>query len=302
MTQIFERNFRIRHYECDSYGHLNNVNYLRLMQETAYDASAAAGYGMVSYEQTGKRWYVRETEIEYLQPVYYADTVTVRTWVEDFHRVRSIRRYEIYAQNCQALAAKGWTDWVYLDSSTNRPTSIPAEMKSAFLPEWRQRPSGLPRKPFPAVPPEPERVFRQRRSVEWGDLDPARHVNNAMYVAYMQECGTILGDAFGWGMQRCQNMGFMIVPRRHHIEYRQQAYLGDEIEVSTWLSDVRRSMVTRHYLIHRLTDGELLALDHTLYVWVDIKTNQIVRIPPALLADFAPNISREDQHEINTPV
>lgn len=44
MPLIHTRQFRIRHYECDAYGHLNNVNYLRYMQETAFDASAVRHY------------------------------------------------------------------------------------------------------------------------------------------------------------------------------------------------------------------------------------------------------------------
>ena len=34
--------FRVRYSECDSLGHVNNTHYLRYMQETAFDASAAA--------------------------------------------------------------------------------------------------------------------------------------------------------------------------------------------------------------------------------------------------------------------
>ena len=41
--------FRVRHYECDAYGHLNNANYARYMQEAAFDASAAVGYGKDRY-------------------------------------------------------------------------------------------------------------------------------------------------------------------------------------------------------------------------------------------------------------
>jgi len=297
MPAIFERTFRVRHYECDAYGHLNNVNYLRLMQETAYDASAAVGYGMLAYQETGRRWFVRETQIEYLQPVFYGDSLTVRTWVEDFHRVRSIRKYEIYTQENERLAARAWTDWVYLDALTNQPVSIPPEMIKAFIPEWERAQSQAhqPRPRFPQIPPPPARIFSQRRRVEWGDLDPAQHVNNAAYIGYLQECGTLLGDAFGWSKEKCTQQGFMIVPRRHHIEYRQQARLGDEIEITTWLSDVRRSMATRHYQIRRVEDGELLAQDHTLYVWVDLQTNQVIRIPAGLLVDFAANISGAEQ-------
>ena len=44
MPKIYERNFRIRFYECDAYGHVNHANYLRFMQEAAIEASADVGY------------------------------------------------------------------------------------------------------------------------------------------------------------------------------------------------------------------------------------------------------------------
>jgi acyl-CoA thioester hydrolase len=69
------RTFRVRHYECDAYGHLNYANYLRYMQEAAFDATAAAGYDLARYEAMGRRWLVRETDIEYLRPLRYGDSV-----------------------------------------------------------------------------------------------------------------------------------------------------------------------------------------------------------------------------------
>ena len=63
MTRIYQRSFRIRHYECDAYGHLNNANYLRFMQETATDASADAGYDIHRYRQLGTIWLIHESEI-----------------------------------------------------------------------------------------------------------------------------------------------------------------------------------------------------------------------------------------------
>jgi acyl-CoA thioester hydrolase len=296
MPAVYERAFRIRHYECDAFGHLNNVSYLRYMQEAAYDASAAVGYGMVSYAQSGHRWFVRETNIEYLTPVYYGDSVTVRTWVMDFHRVRSKRAYEIYFSGTDRLAARGWSDWVYLETETNRPTSIPSEMIKAFIPEWSPE-MVHPRQRYPTAPTRPKQVFSMRRQVEWRDLDPANHVNNATYLVYIQECGIQLGKAFGWPYERSDNAGILFVPRRHHIEYRISALLGEELEITTWLSNVRRSMLTRHFFIHRASDQELLAQDQTLYVAIDKKSLQPVRIPPALIADFAENISPERDHE-----
>lgn len=61
MPAIFKCIFRVRHYECDSYGHLNNVNYVRYMQETALDASAEVGWTTERYNEIGHQWLIRDT-------------------------------------------------------------------------------------------------------------------------------------------------------------------------------------------------------------------------------------------------
>ena len=51
MPLTHTRTFRVRYYECDANGHLTSANYLRYMQETAFDASTAAGYGIDRYDR-----------------------------------------------------------------------------------------------------------------------------------------------------------------------------------------------------------------------------------------------------------
>ena len=63
MPLIHTRTFHVRHYECDSFEHLNNANYLRYMQEVAFDASTAAGYDLARYTAIGHHWLIRETDI-----------------------------------------------------------------------------------------------------------------------------------------------------------------------------------------------------------------------------------------------
>ena len=284
------RTFRVRHYECDAYGHVNYANYLRYMQEAAFDASAAAGYDLSRYEVMGRHWLVRETDIEYLRPLRYGDSVQVKTWVVDFRRIRSRRAYEFRRVGSGELVARAHTDWVFLDSATWRPAPIPPEMMAAFFPEGLPDPAP-PRPRFPSAPPPPPGVFRLRRRVEWRDIDTAQHVNNAAYLAYLEDCGVQVAAAHGWPMSRMQAEGFAIVARRHRIEYRQPAALDDELELATWISDVKRATAIRHYTVTRVGDGALLARARTLWVWVDQKTGRPIRIPGAFLADFAPNIA-----------
>ncbi len=286
---VLERPFRVRHYECDAYGHVNHANYLRYMQEAAFDASAAAGYDVARYAAGGLQWLVRETDITYLRPVVYGDTVIVRTWVADFRRVRSRRAYALRLAGSDALVATATTEWVLLDSATLRPVRIPPEMVAAF--HHTGVAAGERREPFPDAPPPPPGVFRMRRRVEWRDIDPAGHVNNANYLAYIEECNVGVAAAHGWPLARMMAAGFGIVARRYRIEYRQPALMDDELEVTTFIADVKRATAVRHNTIRRVGDGALLARAYALWVFIDLATGRPRRIPADFMDAFRPNVA-----------
>ncbi|MFQ5408509.1 MAG: acyl-[acyl-carrier-protein] thioesterase [Anaerolineales bacterium] len=288
MTITHERTFRIRHYECDPYGHLNNAVYLRYMQETAFDASAAVGYDLETYSRLGHTWIARDTEVEYIRPFGYGELVTVRTWVADFRRVRSRRMYEFYSEDSDEPAARAYTDWVYVNSESGAPVRVPPEMARAFI---RNGPSArLERDPFPEPPPQPPGTFRMRRRVAWSEIDSQGHVNNAEYLAYIEECGVQVVTAHNWSMTQTVSEGFAMVARRHRIEYRTPALMDDELEISTWISDPKRATCLRHYLITRVADGETLARCRTLWVWIDLETGRPIRIPPHFISAFKANM------------
>ena len=287
---VYERTFRVRLYECDPYGHVNHANYVRYMQETAFDASAAVGYPLDWYDSHGRAWVIRETDITYLKPLRYGDTVTVRTWVSDFRRVHCRRTYEL--RNTEGeLVAQAHTDWVYMDQETQRLVTVPPEMIAAFMPEGP--PPRRLREPFPKAPPPPPGVYVVHRPVAWQDLDTQQHVNNAVYLDYLEESGIGVAAVYGWSMSRMIDEGFGIVARRYRIEYLAPAVLGDELRISTWVSDVKRATAVRHYRIERQEPETLLARAHVLWVWVDLETGRPVRIPENFRRDFAPNFVAE---------
>ncbi|GAB4477300.1 MAG: hypothetical protein Kow00124_20340 [Anaerolineae bacterium] len=284
--------FKIRHYECDAYGHVNHANYLRYMQEAAFEASAAAGYDFSRYDALGSLWLVRDTDVEYLRPLRYGDTVVVTTWVADFQRVRSRRAYELRRDSDGEVVARAVTDWAYLDAASGRPARIPPAMVERFMAggpaPWSTLP---PRARFPEPPPPPPQPVIAHRVVEWRDLDPLRHVNNAVYLAYMEEAGVAAPPAFGWPLERLIEQGVGIFMRRVRVEYREPALLGDELAISTYLSGVRNASGLRHYAITRPADGALLARGLAQWAFVDLRTGQPRRAPQGMVEDFAGHIS-----------
>jgi acyl-CoA thioester hydrolase len=282
--------FPIRFYECDAYSHVNNSNYVRYMQEAAFAASAAAGYDDPRYEELGVIWLIRDTEVEYLKPLRYGDTATVTTWVGDFRRVRSRRRYEIRANGEDDLSARGSTDWVLLDRATYRPVTIPDEIQSAFFPEGvpEQAP---PRPAFPKAPAPPPGEVTIVRQVAWEDVDPAGHVNNAKYFTYIEEAGIQAAAQFGVLMSDFLEQGYGSVARKTRVEYKQQARLGEDLEITTYLSDVRATSATRHFIIRRAQDQELIAQANVLWVYIDLESGRPARFPQETREKLAAHIA-----------
>jgi acyl-CoA thioester hydrolase len=238
-------------------------------------------------------WLVHRSKIAFLQPAFYNDVVITKTWVQDFRHSSSRRMYEFFLEGKENPIAKAYTDWVFVDDQTKRPAMIPPEMQLAFFPE------GLPghfpkRDSFPHLPPPARQVFHFHRRVEWREIDSAGLVNNPCYLDYAAECGFQAIAAFHWPISRMMEQGFAIFLREIDIQHLQPAYYGDELEISSWVSDVRRVSATRHYHIRRKKDGEEIARIHTLGVWVNLANGMPVRIPEEMLRDFANNISIPD--------
>ena len=111
--------------------HVNNVAYVQWMQDAALRHSAATGCTRMT-EDIGATWVARIHRIEYLSPAFAGDVVVVLTWVADFRRVRSLRRYKFVRAADQKVLAQGETEWVLVDASTGRPRGIPNELAALF--------------------------------------------------------------------------------------------------------------------------------------------------------------------------
>lgn len=128
---IYRHAFTVPESAVDRNGHVNNVVYVQWMQDVALLHSEAAG-GMLVTQEVGATWVVREHHIEYLNPAYAGEEVSALTWVVDFRRVRSKRRYRFVRTSDKTVLAKGETDWVFIDAESGRPRKIPNEVIQTF--------------------------------------------------------------------------------------------------------------------------------------------------------------------------
>ena len=83
-------------------------------------------------QEAGATWVARSHRIEYLRPAFAGDRIAALTWVCNFRKVRSIRKYKFLRTTDGAVLAEGETDWVFVDAATGRPRSIPEIVSSLF--------------------------------------------------------------------------------------------------------------------------------------------------------------------------
>ena len=69
------------------------------------------------------------------------------------------------------------------------------------------------------------------------------------------------------------------VVREHRVEYFLPAFAGEEIEIRTWVENIRRVRSLRKYEFVRKSDGKVLVKGETDWVFVDVKSGRPIPIP-----------------------
>lgn len=131
-----------------------------------------------------------------------------------------------------------------------------------------------------------ESIYRRRIVVSPDDLDQNRHVNNIVYVRWMNDVAIEHSAAGGWPMSRYVDERAGWVVRSHSIEYLQPAGEGDEIALVTWVNAMKGSNCTRRYAFFRTRDRKQIVSAATVWVYVDLASGRILRIPEELRAAF----------------
>ncbi len=132
----------------------------------------------------------------------------------------------------------------------------------------------------------PQGIYTRRIVVSRDDLDQNRHVNNLVYVRWMQDVAIEHSAAGGWPMERYLAERCAWVVRSHFIEYLQPAGEGDEITLLTWVNTMKGSNCTRRYVFWRARDGKQIVTASTVWVYVDMTSGRIQRIPEELRGAF----------------
>lgn len=131
MPKIFRHDLTVPKEAIDANGHVNNIEYLRWMQDAAVLHSKSSGCTEAS-RANGATWVVRTHRITYFRPAFEGDAISILTWVSNFRRVQSVRKYKIVRIADNVVICEGETNWVYVDAQTGKMRSIPKNVMACF--------------------------------------------------------------------------------------------------------------------------------------------------------------------------
>jgi len=276
VSHVYTGRVRISHHELDAFGRVYPAAYLRHLAVVAVDASTEAGFDARWYESAGVHWLVRRTTFTLHAPATAGIELVVRTWVEDFRRVRSQRRYEVRkADGAPILDAV--TDWVLVESASGKLRRIPDEVERGF----GTAPSPVsPRGPWSA-PPAAASAVRATYPVRYTDLDALMHVNNAAYMDVLFQAALDALGSVGWGLEALVASGAVPLCVTGDIEYLDAARFGDELTVATWFTPSSDALDV-HQVLARVSDGRDLVRCTVRWAWRNPLTRAVVATPSGL--------------------
>jgi acyl-CoA thioester hydrolase len=121
-------------------------------------------------------------------------------------------------------------------------------------------------------------IYEFEIEVTANDVDRNGHVNNVVYIQWMQDAAIAHARVSGC-TKASQDAGASWVARTHHIEYLMPAFAGEKITVLTWPANFQRVRSLRKYKFVRASDEAVIARAETDWVFINAKTGRPLSIP-----------------------
>lgn len=133
------------------------------------------------------------------------------------------------------------------------------------------------------MPPPPDRTgFALMLEAVPADIDELGHVNNAVYLRWVQAVAVAHWQAVARAPDRDR---YIWVVSRHEIDYRAPTLLGEIVTATTWVGTPSGARFDRHVEIIG-SDGRLRCKALTVWALLDASTRRLVRVPPEVAAPF----------------
>jgi len=107
MNDTYSIGFKVRDYECDSEGIVNNANYMHYFEMARNEHLEHLGFDYQKLVDAGVNIVLRRAEIDYISPLKGRDDITVTCRVERVSPLRIVCHQEIIRDKDKKQVARG---------------------------------------------------------------------------------------------------------------------------------------------------------------------------------------------------
>jgi acyl-CoA thioester hydrolase len=136
--------------------------------------------------------------------------------------------------------------------------------------------------------------YEYQITVRENEIDEFNHVNNEVYLKWLIQVAASHSESLGYNLEKFLSDGAAFVVRRHELDYLSPAFLGEELVIETWLSSLDRAKSVRETRIKRKSDGKVILMGKTLWVYIDLKLGKPKEIPPSMAECYRKYLHRSD--------
>jgi acyl-CoA thioester hydrolase len=119
-----ECSLKVRTYECDSYRHVNNANYLNYLEYARYEFLKDVGFDYENAVKAGYGIYIARIKKKKKKPAFTDDTLIIKSRPVKKGAVSGVLAQEIRRGEDLIIEAK--VTWAFVDSN-GAPVKVPAE-------------------------------------------------------------------------------------------------------------------------------------------------------------------------------
>ena len=127
--QTVQHNFRVMTYDIDFAGIVSNISYIRWLEDLR-NLFAEQALSIGDALQRGIAPALMRTEIDYLAPVRFPDTLIGQMWLAEHGRSKWVLSTEFRSQTMNQLVARALQTGVFVTLETLRPVRLPEEYRT----------------------------------------------------------------------------------------------------------------------------------------------------------------------------
>jgi acyl-CoA thioester hydrolase len=128
-----ESNALVRFSDCDLYGHLSNIWYIKYFLDSREDHLAASyGLSLGAFAKLGVGWVVGTNQISYFRPVKVNEQIVMRSAVVDYSPTHVLVEMQMLDEKRTHIKSALWSKFVHVSLKDGRKTDHGADMMALF--------------------------------------------------------------------------------------------------------------------------------------------------------------------------